>query len=423
MRQGRGAVRARDGVGAVGNDWLVTLALVALLALGLGLWRAREARVGARARQRAAAAEQAARLRRAVTARAVPMVFTAGVGRVALSLPRHALLRASPSDAACIATSPPPALALRAAATNRAVELPIFAALRASRGRPVDPAVAALAARLTSGCETDAQRARALYDWITANIRYDWQEWANIVAGADAYTHAQDPATVLARGTTVCAGYSWLFNDLARAVGLPSTFLIGDVRGYRGTRDDELVSQFQHAWNAVQLDGAWTLLDATWGARQQDEGTASWQARRDYYFQTPANQLIFDHYPEDASWQLLATSVPEDAFLALPNLKPAFFRDGLRLGNAFSDTLEAAADQRAAILVAAPESVRLAATLSRDGQDISAGHLNVVENGTQREIVVGGLEPGSYLLRLYSKPAAVEGPYDCCADYALEIKP
>jgi hypothetical protein len=313
------------------------------------------------------------------------------------------------------------AVAARPPAAAHPGEPAIFAALRASRGQPIPVEVAERARSITADCADDAARARALYDWITANIRYDVQEWAHITGGGDAYTNDHDPASVLERGSTVCAGYAWLFNAMAESVGLKATFLIGDVRGYRGTADEKLISAFKHAWNAVQIDGEWRLIDATWGARQNGEAADGYLARRDYYFDTPPRQMIFDHLPEETSWQLLSHPVPDAAaFRALPNLKPAFFRDGLRLGNAFAATLDAPTAARGSLILDAPVTTSVVATLSPLANANDARRLPVLRHETRRDIVVGPLAPGSYLLRVYSRAEEDAGPYECAADFVVQ---
>jgi transglutaminase/protease-like cytokinesis protein 3 len=243
-----------------------------------------------------------------------------------------------------------------------------------------------------------------------------------MVAGAGSYTQPQDPWSVVQRGTGVCAGYAWLFNALAGSVGIPANFVIGDVRGYRGTSDDALINKFRHAWNSVKIGDQWYLMDATWGARQNGESATDYLARSGYYFQTPANQMIFDHLPETTDWQLLSNPVTDEAFRALPNLKPAFFRDNLRLGNAFADTLATAAEQPASVIITAPEGILLTASLSRNGQDISVGKLALRESGTRRDLIIGALPAGEYILRIYSKAATNAGPYECAVDYVYVVK-
>ncbi len=301
-------------------------------------------------------------------------------------------------------------------------EHPLFSALRASAGQTIPAEIIALAREITADATNDLGRARAIYDWLTATIRYDVEEWAHIVGGGESYSHDHDPLSVVRRGTTVCIGYAWLFDALAQSVGMNATFLIGDVRGYRGTADDAIISAFKHAWNAVQIDGEWALLDATWGARQTGESADAYALRSAYYFATPANQLIFDHLPESADWQLLADPVPDvSAFRALPNLKPAFFRDGLRLANAFTDTLQLAADARGGVTLLAPENVALVATLT-PGTGKETVRLPVIVGDDRRTIPVGPLPAGDYILRVYSSPDAANVAFECAADYAVTVE-
>ncbi len=407
------------------------IALLALPLLALLLWQvASQEQLNRRANAASdIAATDTVTVTRPVTAIRAPLYEEAladAAGASATPDSGHAVLSSSndqqrllaPIDHLPWATTPPTGQGAAAAD-----ELPIFAALRSSRNQPIPTEVAELAAELTKDATNDLQRARALYDWLTANIRYDTVEWNHITGGGSSYTHEHDPASVLARGTTVCAGYSWLFDALARSVGLASNFLIGDVRGYRGTADDDLISAFKHAWNAVMIDGNWELLDATWGARQVDETLDSgYLARRDYYFATPPNQMIFDHLPESADWQLLADPLPDsDAFQRLPNLKPTFFQHGLRLGNGQAANLTTSAATGGTLLLSAPEAVAIGATLSRPGDATPPLTIPVLEAGTERAIHTGPLPAGDYLLRLYSK-APDDATYTCSADFMIHAR-
>ncbi len=302
-------------------------------------------------------------------------------------------------------------------------EWPIFAALRASLGQPVPPEVAALAREITRNCKTNAERARALYDWTTAHITYDWKVWADIVAGAGTYTEPQDPLSVIRRGTAVCAGYAWLYDAFASSVGLSATFVIGDVRGYRGTADDELISKYKHAWNCVNIDGAWTLLDATWGAQQAGEAVDDYLPRRDYYFATPASQLIYDHLPESPAWQVLSDPVADNDFHTQPNLKPAFFTNDLKLGEPDGDTLHTTTDQLAGITLTAPEEMIIAATLSDTNGAAASSKLTFRIDGDRRSLFIAPLPAGDYLLRLYVKCATNASRFACCADFAVSVAP
>ena len=425
--------------GRTGRPWRgVAAAVAVLLAAGVLLWGGnRLQRAAAMRRARVEAARNARRpgvdraggawwvapgaADRASVPRALPLRATAPVGPSAPAAAIADLPLPIPGTAAGGVggvTSAPPAAALAARE-----ELPVFAALRASRGQPIPPEVAELAQQITQGATNEAMRARALYTWITEHIRYDVQEWAHITGGGSAYMNAHDPLSVIERGTTVCAGYAWLYDAMARSVGLDSTFLIGAVRGYRGTPDDALVSAFKHAWNAVRVDGDWRLLDATWGARQTGEAAADHQARQAYYFDTPPRQMIFDHLPESPDWQLLDEPLPDaKAFHTLPNLKPAFFQHGLRLGNAFASTVTAEAAAGGRLIVTAPGHVQVAATLGPLDGRAAPRAIPVAEAGERRDIQIDPLEPGEYILRVYSRRPE-DTRFTCSADFVLRAAP
>ena len=309
-------------------------------------------------------------------------------------------------------------------ARSRSREPALFDQLRNHRSQPIPEEVRALAADITKNCTNNASRARAIYDWLTANITYDTAEWRNIVSGADDYIHPHDPASVLARGSTVCIGYAWLFDDLCASAGLESTFLIGDVRGYRGTPDEELVSSVRHAWSAVRDDeGGWLLLDATWGARQEGETEADYRARADYYYATPPNQFVFDHLPEDEAWQLLETPVPsETAFSVLPNLKPAFFTDGLKLGGDYTSVLGAQAGERHRLAFGKPAGTDVVFTLGPASNAGASQQIRAVTSAGGKSVaaLLPALPRGEYLLRLYSRTD--EGPYTCGADFVIRAQ-
>ena len=64
-----------------------------------------------------------------------------------------------------------------------------------------------LAHRITANCRTDAERAAAVYDWVTKNIYYDWDGiWGNDLP-------MEDPYSVYTTRRAVCEGYSTLYAD------------------------------------------------------------------------------------------------------------------------------------------------------------------------------------------------------------------
>ena len=108
--------------------------------------------------------------------------------------------------------------------------------------------------QLSLGGKTTYQKVQAIYNWITANVKYD-------------YSHLNDPAYRLqytayaaaVQKKAVCQGYANLFYRLANDAGVDCRIITG--KAYNGTQTED------HAWNIVRMaDGKYYCLDATWDA-------------------------------------------------------------------------------------------------------------------------------------------------------------
>ena len=113
--------------------------------------------------------------------------------------------------------------------------------------------------QLSLSGKTTYQKVQAIYNWITANVKYD-------------YSHLSDP-TYLTQYTAyaaavqkkaVCQGYANLFYRLANDAGIDCRIITG--KAYNGTQTED------HAWNIVRMaDGKYYCLDATWDAGLKPE--------------------------------------------------------------------------------------------------------------------------------------------------------
>ena len=80
----------------------------------------------------------------------------------------------------------------------------------------------------------------------------------------------------------------------------------------------------------------------------------------DHYFMTPPSQFIYDHFPEDARWQLLDEPVSKQEYENLVYLESEFFNLGLKLGQK-NGTI--GADKQINVSIYAPEDVLMMAKL------------------------------------------------------------
>ncbi|TNF30221.1 MAG: transglutaminase [Deltaproteobacteria bacterium] len=162
-------------------------------------------------------------------------------------------------------------------------------------------------------------RVKALHDFAAEWLAYD----------ADALVSGNIPsqraADVFAARKAVCAGYARLLVALGEVTGDRFVYVTGHSR----TSGNDL-DGVGHAWNAVEIDGAWYLIDATWDAGFVNGDTFTKRYSSDYLF-TPPSVFARDHFPDDAAWQLLATPLTRGDFLRQPALSPSFFARGLSL--------------------------------------------------------------------------------------------
>lgn len=171
------------------------------------------------------------------------------------------------------------------------------------------PSPDSLTRLLTSGLESDREKVRAIFRWITANVRYRVRPPRLTTALRDT---ARDGLSldervawqVLRNREGVCEGYARLFNTLCGYAGIRSVLVTGYARNDHDRTDRSFYPN--HSWNAVRIDSAWQLIDATWAAGYFRVSTDEFVAALDeqYFFADPM-LFIRSHYPEDLRWSLL----------------------------------------------------------------------------------------------------------------------
>lgn len=165
-------------------------------------------------------------------------------------------------------------------------------------------------------------RIKALHDWVADRIAYDP---ISLQPGRRA---PQDARTVFRTRLGVCAGYANLLQAMGEAIGVKLPVVIGDVSPKEAR--DEFVGP-GHAWNAVEVDGAWYLIDVTWDSGYLDDAQVFVKRYTCDYFMPPPRTMALDHFPEAARWQLLATPLSQGEFLRQPRVTAGFSAHGLTL--------------------------------------------------------------------------------------------
>lgn len=133
---------------------------------------------------------------------------------------------------------------------------------------------------------SDYDKERALYAWLTENVRYDRSHYEPQGAPRTSY----EPYGPLIKGKGVCLGYATAFQLLMDMADIECITVVGAA----------FYSREDHAWNMVRLNGNWYCADPTWdegGSNGYFNVTSDWMAFTDHqwdYGNTP-EAVMEDH--------------------------------------------------------------------------------------------------------------------------------
>jgi transglutaminase/protease-like cytokinesis protein 3 len=186
-----------------------------------------------------------------------------------------------------------------------------------------------LAEELTKDLNTDVEKFRSIFRWISDNIYYDLDLAAESKAKQQALRYKRKKLLawrgrfgkkierkLYTQQLTICEGYASLLERMSNHVGIACEKIIG----YARTPEDKIgYGKINHAWNAVKLNNKWYLCDATWASSRLDRSTMRFDRRFDKrYFLTEPSLFIANHFPIDTSWTLLYRKASLKEFLHAP---------------------------------------------------------------------------------------------------------
>ncbi len=176
-----------------------------------------------------------------------------------------------------------------------------------------------LAQRIDKDFDTDLEKTRATFTWITEHIAYSFEEQEPTREIYKRYVNdlklSQDMGhRVLKTKKAICSGYSQLFQNIMIELNIPSRVITGNAK--TDVEDIGRSLSSNHAWNIVTIDNKEYLIDATWGA-------GSWNGKfikeRNYlYFCSPPELLALSHYPDNPKNALLSPLMSKKEFSYLP---------------------------------------------------------------------------------------------------------
>lgn len=284
----------------------------------------------------------------------------------------------------------------------------------AATPRSATGSVRDLSGYLTKPAQNDLEKVRAIYTWIINNVDYD------VAALMSGNLGDQSAQTVLKTRKGVCAGYSRLFEALAKEAGMEALEVDGFSKG-AGYSVGQLQSEPDHAWSSVKVDGRWQLLDCTWAAGFINSQNQFVRKQCDYYFLTPPDEFVYDHLPEDAKWQLLDQPIGKDQYALMVYVRPAFFENKLKLISHTQGVIKS--DCCFSMRFGAPRDVLMEAQVIKGEQKDEASSLLIQRDADALKLDTAFASPGSYTLRLFAKRKQETGLYAWAADYRVEVQP
>jgi len=174
--------------------------------------------------------------------------------------------------------------------------------------------VTEIVAPLTENLDTEHEKFRAIFRWITENIEYN-----------KSASSTTDPDKVVRRNKAVCQGFANLLKDLCESARIECKVVVGFTK--TDFKDiNRKLNKTDHAWNIVRLNNKNYLVDVTWATSKYNVVTRKFEKDFDeHYFLTPPDKFILDHIPENKIDQLLDKPLSKKQFSKMPLLYADYF--------------------------------------------------------------------------------------------------
>ena len=195
------------------------------------------------------------------------------------------------------------------------------------------------AQELTAPYTDDESKARALFTWIASNIKYDNKRLAKVQKSGkrgrtqikaktkeglkDARLKQIDKfvADALKKKKGICQDFSWLYQAMCISVDMECEFVTGLSKTPQSNKRGSKYHNGNHAWNAVKINGQWTLMDVTWSA-----GMHANDDMGDGFFMVDPEVFVMTHYPTESKWQLLDEPYSKKEFNQLPLMHSGYLK-------------------------------------------------------------------------------------------------
>ncbi len=210
-----------------------------------------------------------------------------------------------------------------------------------------------LANRIQKDFPKKEHQVKALYFWLTKNIRYDLKEFYNPnrqTRTSFRYRTEEEKQQkikaindkiikkTLRTRKAVCEGYARTFAEVCSLLNIENEVVTGHVRNSAQVIGNSSLTA-NHAWNAVKLKGKWMYIDATWGAGAEINGR--WIKKfNPYYYNIPKKKYFKTHLPEESIWRLRVGRITKEQYYNQPIYSNSFLQSNVTLKSPNSGILK-----------------------------------------------------------------------------------
>ncbi|RAL01938.1 putative SH3 domain protein (Cyk3) [Aspergillus ibericus CBS 121593] len=168
--------------------------------------------------------------------------------------------------------------------------------------------------------KSDVQRLRAIFTWVSEKIA--WDDPVDEI-GIDLKRVLQTK-----RGSPQEVAY--LVKEMCAAVGLHAEAINGFLKSPGEMFDLDGLSQANHWWNSVLVDGEWRIMDCSLASptnpRRTQFVTNNTSVAESWYFLARPLEICYTHVPLAPEEQHICPPISPDVLLALPAVCPPYFK-------------------------------------------------------------------------------------------------
>jgi len=208
---------------------------------------------------------------------------------------------------------------------------------------PKKLSVEKLSKKIDSDFSSKEEKTKAIYCWLTKNIRYDLEAFYNPTNKKRSFKYRTlDEKNTITQGFKdeivtktlkdnkgICEGYAQTFAKICNLLHIENAVIDGYVKSSYNDIGKP-IQKPNHSWNAVKIDNNWIYIDATWGAGHQSNG--KWFRKfKPYFFNIPKDLYFKTHLPEDSYWILKVGSMNKTTFYNQPIYSERFLNTAYKL--------------------------------------------------------------------------------------------